>query len=283
MIVVALDSSSPTSRSDLSWGAWVGNGRNRWYDKHQRTYFPRKRKLSYSRRVPIVVVWDNGRSAFLGEHASMDGTPTLRLNEFILGSLAAKEIDLGSPSPSSSLLTPPSEIVLTANDTVLADVKEAEKNFDKLVGSHDLQVLHYDAYGKNLIKQFKTSPDAWAQLVKQLAFYKFKGRPAVTYESAQTRKFQLGRTEVIRAASEQSKAWVDAMVDSNATVRSIHFFCLCATCLLDESTIGCTTRRAIPQCCFTPCSVRCMGRRRPGRRQTSVWAQEDAQGRRGTS
>ncbi|KAF8272004.1 acyltransferase ChoActase/COT/CPT [Lactarius quietus] len=198
MVVVALDSSSPTSRNDLSWGAWVGNGRNRWYDKHQ------------------LVVWDNGRSAFLGEHACMDGTPTLRMNEFILGSLAAKEIDLGSPSP-SSLLTPPAEIVLTTNDAVLTDVKEAEKNFDKLVGAHDLQVLHYDAYGKNLIKQFKTSPDAWAQLVKQLAFYKFKGRPAVTYESAQTRKFQRGRTEVIRAASEQSKAWVDAMVDSSAT------------------------------------------------------------------
>jgi hypothetical protein len=52
-------------------------------------------KPSYS-RMPIVVVWDNGRSAFLGEHSCMDGTPTLRLNEFILGSLAAKEIDLGS-------------------------------------------------------------------------------------------------------------------------------------------------------------------------------------------
>ena len=201
-------------------------------------------------------------------------------SEFILGSLASKEIDLGSPSSSTSLLTPPAEIILTANDAVLADVKEAEKNFDKLVGSHELQVLHYDAYGKNLIKQFKTSPDAWAQLVKQLAFYKFKGRPAVTYESAQTRKFQRGRTEVIRAASEQSKAWVDAMVDSNATVRSIYFLCYMFT---DGPTIGCTTRCTIPQCCFTSCSVRCMGRRRPGRRQTSVWAQEDAQGGRRAS
>lgn len=150
----------------------------------------------------------------------MDGTPTLRLNEFMLGALAAKEINFGSPSP-SSLLTRPAEIVLAANDAVMADVKEAEKNFDKLVGAHDLQVLHYDAYGKNLIKQFKISPDAWAQLVMQLAFYKLKGRPAVTYESAQTRKFQRGRTEVIRAASEQSKAWVDAMVNPNATVRDI--------------------------------------------------------------
>jgi carnitine O-acetyltransferase len=210
----------------------------------------------------------------------MDGTPTLRMNEFILGALAAKEIDFGSPSP-SSLLAPPAEIVLAANDAVLADVKEAEKNFDKLVGAHDLQVLHYDAYGKNLIKQFKTSPDAWVQLVKQLAFYKFKGRPAVTYESAQTRKYQRGRTEVIRAASEQSKAWVDAMVNPNATVRDIlHSFAFVPT---DRATIGCTARRALPQCCCTPCSVLGMGRRRPGRRQTSIWAQENAQGRRITS
>ncbi|KAH9030446.1 hypothetical protein EDB85DRAFT_1435158 [Lactarius pseudohatsudake] len=57
-----------------------------------------------------LVVWDNGRSAFLGEHACMDGAPTLRLNEFILAwLLAAEEIEIGSPSPSlSSLLTPPS-------------------------------------------------------------------------------------------------------------------------------------------------------------------------------
>jgi carnitine O-acetyltransferase len=123
---------------------------------------------SHLRRVPIAVVWDNGRSAFLGEHTCVVGTPTLRMNEFVLDS-PAKGIDLGSPSP-SSLLTPPAEIVLTANDAVLTDVIEAEKNVDKLVGSHDRQVLHYDAYGKNLIKQFKTSPDAWAQLEKQLAY-----------------------------------------------------------------------------------------------------------------
>jgi len=167
-----------------------------------------------------VIVWDNGRSGFLGEHSCMDGTPTLRMNEFMLGSLAAKKIDFGSPLPSTSL-APPKEIVLTASDAVLADVQEAVRNFDKLVAAHDLRVLHYDIYGKNFIKQFKISPDAWAQLVKQLAFYKFKGRPGVTYESAQTRKFQRGRTEVIRAASSQSKAWVDAMVDPGATVRII--------------------------------------------------------------
>jgi carnitine O-acetyltransferase len=178
-----------------------------------------------------VIVWDNGRSGFLGEHSCMDGTPTLRMNEFMLGSLAAKKIDFGSPLPSTSL-APPKEIVLAANDAVLADVQEAVRNFDKFVAAHDLRVLHYDVYGKNFIKQFKISPDAWAQLVKQFAFYKFKGRPAVTYESAQTRKFQRGRTEVIRAASSQSKAWVDAMVGPGATVRVI-VVATCQSSLID--------------------------------------------------
>jgi carnitine O-acetyltransferase len=35
IIVVPLDDISPSSREELSWGCWVGGGRNRWYDKHQ--------------------------------------------------------------------------------------------------------------------------------------------------------------------------------------------------------------------------------------------------------
>ncbi|KAI9438757.1 hypothetical protein H4582DRAFT_2111543 [Lactarius indigo] len=157
MIAVALDSSRPTSRNVLSWRAWVCDGCNRWHDKHQHTGV----------LIHDVIVSDDGRSAFPGELACMDGTLTLHLNESKLGS--------PSPSPSSSL-TLPAEIVLTSNDAILADV------------------LHYDAY---LITQFKTSPD-WS------------GRQAVTYKSAETRKFQRGRTEV-------SKAWIDTMVDPNAT------------------------------------------------------------------
>jgi carnitine O-acetyltransferase len=84
--------------------------------------------------------------------------------------------------------------------------------------------LHYEGYGKDAIKPFRASPDAWAQLLKQLAFQKMFGRPAVTYESAQTRKYQLGRTEVIRSASNESKKWAEAMVDPNETVCFYLFF-----------------------------------------------------------
>lgn len=55
------------------------------------------------------------------------------------------------------------------------------------------------------------------------------GRPAVTYESAQTRKYQLGRTEVIRSASNESKAWTEAMADPKQTVRTIFSCTLCTS------------------------------------------------------
>ena len=49
------------------------------------------------------------------------------------------------------------------------------------------------------------------------------GRPGVTYESAQTRKYQLGRTEVIRSASKESKDWAEAML-SKERVRPLFLF-----------------------------------------------------------
>ncbi|KAJ7796195.1 hypothetical protein B0H14DRAFT_2916328 [Mycena olivaceomarginata] len=142
----------PRTREEISTACWVGDGRNRFYDKHQ------------------LIVFDNGRSGFLAPLA-----------------LNAVTRDL---------------------------VKGAEARFDALVAAHVLHVLHYEGYGKDVVKRFGVSPDAWAQLVKQLAFHKMFGR-GVTYESAQTRKYQLGRTEVIRSASSESKAWAEAMLDVN--------------------------------------------------------------------
>lgn len=35
-IIVCLDDTKPVTREDISWACWVGDGRNRFYDKHQR-------------------------------------------------------------------------------------------------------------------------------------------------------------------------------------------------------------------------------------------------------
>ncbi|KDR82388.1 hypothetical protein GALMADRAFT_237669 [Galerina marginata CBS 339.88] len=199
MIVLALDDTKPITREDIGWATWVGDGRNRWFDKQQ------------------LIVYGNGRSGFLGEHSCMDGTSTLRMNEFVLASLSQGKIDLGPEQVDASNLPKVQELVFEVDEKVQTLVKGAETRFDELVGKHDLHVLHYEGFGKNFAKHHKTSPDGTAQLIKQLAFHKMFGRPGVTYESAQTRKYQLGRTEVIRSASSESKAWAEAMLDPKVT------------------------------------------------------------------
>ncbi|THH31476.1 hypothetical protein EUX98_g2726 [Antrodiella citrinella] len=197
MLLVCLDDYSPVTREEVSWGCWVGDGRNRFYDKHQ------------------LIVFENGKSGFLGEHSCMDGTPTLRMTEFIMGSLAQGKASLGPErtQETGKSLPPPAELHFIVDIKTERNIKASEAEFEKLVGAHDMEVLHYEGYGKEHIKKFKASPDAWAQLTKQLAFHKMFGRPGVCYESAQTRKYQLGRTEVIRSASNESKAFAEAMLD----------------------------------------------------------------------
>jgi hypothetical protein len=35
MIILALDDTRPLTREEISWSTWVGDGQNRWFDKHQ--------------------------------------------------------------------------------------------------------------------------------------------------------------------------------------------------------------------------------------------------------
>lgn len=84
---------------------------------------------------------------------------------------------------------------------------------------HFLKVVVYEGYGKELIKKLRVSPDAYAQMAIQLAYYKMTGECVATYESAQTKKFAYGRTETCRSVSVESVAWVKAMEDPYVPVK----------------------------------------------------------------
>jgi len=49
----------------------------------------------------------------------------------------------------------------------------------------------------------------------QLAYYLTHNKPAGTYEAAQTRRFQLGRTETVRILTTPSLKFVKSMLDSS--------------------------------------------------------------------
>lgn len=199
--VVALDDATPLTREERAHQYWHGDGQNRWYDK------------------PLqFIICDNGVSGFLGEHSMMDGTPTHRLNDYVCDVILNKKVDHGAPaSQSRSNLPAPEEIVFTINNEVNDAVKRAVEDFDSVIGQHELSVFAYKGYGKGLIKKFKCSPDAFVQMLIQLGYYKAFGVCRPTYESAATRRFQLGRTETCRSVSVESVNFVKTFEDPNAS------------------------------------------------------------------
>ncbi|KAL2887138.1 carnitine O-acetyltransferase-like protein [Ceratocystis lukuohia] len=192
---VCLDDAAPITLEERAHQYWHGDGANRWYDK------------------PLqFIINDNGTSGFMGEHSMMDGTPTHRLNDYLNDMIFNNKLDFSNPEIRSNI-PHPTPIKFVINGAVQAEIDRAVNDFKEVIGKHELAVQAYQGYGKGLIKKFKCSPDAYVQMIIQLAYFKMYGVNRPTYESAATRRFQLGRTETCRSVSEASSAWCKAMCD----------------------------------------------------------------------
>ena len=193
--IICLDDAAPITLEERAHAYWHGDGANRWYDKPCQ-----------------FIINDNGTAGFIGEHSMMDGTPTHRLCDTINALIFGERLDFGNPSVRSNL-PEPSALRFEVNSQVRNDIATAQKLFQEVIDQHELKVQAYQGYGKGLIKKFKCSPDAYVQMVIQLAYHKMYGKNRPTYESAATRKFQQGRTETCRSVSDESVAFCDAMAD----------------------------------------------------------------------
>ncbi|KAH6899077.1 acyltransferase ChoActase/COT/CPT [Thelonectria olida] len=194
--VVCLDDAAPVTLEERARQYWHGDGANRWYDK------------------PLqFIVNDNGTSGFMGEHSMMDGTPTHRLNDYVNDLIFGNKLDFSDPTVRSTL-PEPQLVKFDISQDVQAEIDRATKDFNDVISKHQLAVQAYQGYGKGLIKKFKCSPDAYIQMIIQLAYYKMYGKNRPTYESAATRRFQLGRTETCRTVSDDSVAWCQSMSDA---------------------------------------------------------------------
>ena len=193
--LLCLDDAAPVTLEERAHQYWHGDGCNRWFDK------------------PLqFIINDNATAGFMGEHSMMDGTPTHRLNDFVNNLIVNNRIDLSAKAVRSNLADP-RPITFTINDAIQEKISAATAFHRKEIAAHELRVQSFQAYGKGLIKKFKCSPDAYVQMLIQLAYYKMYGKNRPTYESAATRKFQEGRTETMRTVSDESVAFTKAFHD----------------------------------------------------------------------
>lgn len=199
---------SPITLVEKSRNSWHGNGINRFYDKPLQFF-----------------VCANGKSGFLAEHSKMDGTPTLFLNNFIckdISNLNEKDFinSILNNTNANTKITyeKPQRIQFNIPPFLKNEIKLAKYQFNSTINEHDLNIWHYQKYGKGLMKKFGFSPDAYIQQIMQLAIFKYLGKQLPTYEAASTRKFFKGRTEAVRSVSMESKNFVTNWCDPTVPI-----------------------------------------------------------------
>eukprot|EP01119_Soliformovum_irregulare_P016197 TRINITY_DN4658_c0_g1_i1.p1 TRINITY_DN4658_c0_g1~~TRINITY_DN4658_c0_g1_i1.p1 ORF type:complete len:337 (-),score=84.37 TRINITY_DN4658_c0_g1_i1:6-1016(-) len=192
--VVVLDDTSPQHIDDIARRFLHGDG-----------------QLYFDKSFQIIVC-KNGVSGFNGEHSKLDGLPAARVIDFM-------STYKHSPSHPMPLPPMPAPIRFHISDDMASLIRSACHDFAKFCGNFDLKILNWTRFGSSQIKNFKLSPDAFYQMAIQLVHFKLNGHvPVAIYESAQTKKFYCGRTEVGRNLSSDALVWMRAMVDPEVSV-----------------------------------------------------------------
>ncbi|OLY81656.1 Carnitine O-acetyltransferase, mitochondrial, partial [Smittium mucronatum] len=196
--LLALDDLEPQNYSELANACYCSNGFNRFYDKCFQ-----------------VLVFKNGRYGFSGEHSLTDGTTDVRLSRHFV-----KDVETFFATPAArptSSFTPFSwePLKFDFNITLKHFIRRAWSYFDYYSFRQEIATVRFDAFGKNAVKKLRVSPDAFAQMAVQLAYYRLFDQFVATYESASTRSFAHGRTETARSISVHSVAWCRAMLEED--------------------------------------------------------------------
>ncbi|WFD43869.1 carnitine O-acetyltransferase [Malassezia psittaci] len=216
LLVLSLDSNvlaTPTQHQGTQVGcepatadahaiATSGGGRlghNRWFDK-----------------AINMSIESNGRAGFLGEHSPCDALIPSIIGEYLLSE--------ASPQPNEkfpenlegvSLIDQPvqwKKINFVIDDRIQKAIQTAEDNAKAIVEASDIGVLWFNEYGANWIKKVaKQAPDAYLQMALQIAYASVHQRQTATYETASTRLFRHGRTDVIRSFSNEAYQLVKAI------------------------------------------------------------------------
>ncbi|KAI8083080.1 acyltransferase ChoActase/COT/CPT [Halteromyces radiatus] len=185
----------------------LGVGHNRWYDK------------SFT-----LFVENNGKASFVGEHSPCDAL----MLSYVVDHTLAHSVTTHSSSSSSwmsadlalfndqpfELTTRSSHaehLTWTTDHHIDTYLLQAQEDANTTANLSDPYVLQFHDYGTDWVKRVaKMAPDAYFQMILQLAYYRAHHKITATYETGSTRKYLHGRTETIRTCSLESKAFVEA-------------------------------------------------------------------------
>lgn len=190
IFALCLDDISPETPVETSREFLHGEGENRWFDK----------SLQF-------IISKNNRIGLNLEHTGFDGSVVTKMVEYIHTNM---EAFLQSPSPNKGSI--PKKISFVLNQEIKNLILSRKKEFHTFTDNFKIKVLKFTTFGKNRIKTFNLSPDAFVQLAFQMSQYKLFGKCYSSYEAVMARTFLHGRIEVAHCISGESLKFVKAMV-----------------------------------------------------------------------
>ena len=202
---LCLDENNPEEISEVSKQLLHGDGKDRFFDK----------SLQF-------IIFNNGKTGINFEHTGVDGSVMLRLVGHIYDtidkvSFAKKDASAQTTQAVSSHLN---EIEFDLDDALRETICAAADSFSQHTANTQTRVLNFTQFGKNQIKQFGVSPDAFVQMALQLAEYKLYGKCYSAYEAVMTRTFLDGRIDVLYTVSPESMVFIDNIRDAECTTQT---------------------------------------------------------------
>lgn len=173
---------------------------NRWFDKSFGMMFDEK-----------------GHASITFEHSWGDGVAVLRVFNDIFKDSTKNHFVTPDTKPSAAVdpSTQVKHLRFQLSSESREDVSVAEKHWRDLSQSLEMDYALYDRMSRDYFKEKKVSPDSMFQLAFQMAYYQIYQSFAPTYESCSTAAFKHGRTEVVRSATNETKAACFAFNDSS--------------------------------------------------------------------
>ncbi|TAQ83605.1 hypothetical protein B7494_g8071 [Chlorociboria aeruginascens] len=178
--IICLDDSKPETQTERSYGIFWGDGSNRWHDK----------SLQF-------VVFENGASGTVCEHALLDGTSTNPLKAFIVQAFQEEQQYITSRRTDETTQPVEIEQLDFVTDIVIdSQINMIRNDFQARVEKYTFSGFQISTLSEKILRQAKVAPKAGVQLAIQLASFRFFGYFPSSVETVSLTHYRHGRSAV---------------------------------------------------------------------------------------
>lgn len=195
--VVCLDDGKPSNASERCNQFFLGDPSNRWSDKNLQ-----------------FVVCENGVSAFVGEHAMLDGMSVRQFNRLITRAILDHKADevAGEASLDGENLV--QELFFATDPIIEVRVSQIQQQFSEKYAPIEFVHHRVNTLGNNFLRKHKCPSKAGYQVIIQLACLLYYGYQPESWETISMSRFHKGRVDWIQAIQPTMASFCAAARDT---------------------------------------------------------------------